>query len=125
MPNIILPSNPQIRKSLIQKRHEYFQRTKRLNNRLREEEIFMHPEKRVHHIMNSDGVYKIRIINRLLRKGVVNSEELSLEIAEKYGIDFFDEHAFDNACGIIKVYCQQGTTNIAKLVSMGVPIKKN
>ncbi len=49
-------------------------------------------------------LYKIAIVAALLKTGVVNTWELSRELAEKYG--FYEVERFNNACGVVNAYCK-------------------
>lgn len=52
-----------------------------------------------------DTLCKMTVLQRLLREGRVSTWELSREMAEAYGSGF-DVEAFNNACGVIKDYCE-------------------
>jgi len=59
-----------------------------------------------------DTICKITVLERLLRDGLVNTWELSREMATNYGLGF-DAHYFTNACGVIEDYCKTGGTTIS------------
>ena len=93
-PVIVLPENETHKTQLRRKLEEYKGRVK----------PFRAPE------LQMDTIYKMTVLERLLRDGQVNTWELSREIAKTYGSDF-DGHAFNNACGVIEDYCETGGQN--------------
>jgi hypothetical protein len=58
---------------------------------------------------SNDTVYKIAVLDELLKNGEVNTQELSRELKEKYGFINIDD--FDNACGVIEDYNETGGKN--------------
>jgi len=60
-----------------------------------------------------DTVYKIAIVEELLKKGEVNTWVLLQELTKKYGT--FDKVIFESACSVIKDYVKTGGKNVRRL----------
>ena len=57
--------------------------------------------------LQMDTIYKITVLERLLRDGEVNAWELCLEMIDTYGSGL-DVYKFNVACGVIDNYCKTG-----------------
>lgn len=93
VPVIVLPTNKARRQQLLGKLEEY-------RGRMSD----WHPE------LKMDTIYKIVVLETLLRDGQVYVEDLEFKMTNRYGAGF-DSHAFDNACGVIRDYCETGGQN--------------
>lgn len=94
MEKLLLPDNETRKKQLQIKLFEY---KKRISP-------YRAPE------MQMSTICKISVLERLLKDGQVDTEELSREMFEVYGSGF-SVHAFNNACGVIDDYCKTGGKN--------------
>lgn len=84
-------------------------RKQRLRDKLTEYKGRRHPYR--HPELQMDTVCKITVLERLLRDGQVNTWDLSREMVKTYGSGL-DINAFNNACGVIKDYCETGGQNL-------------
>lgn len=80
----------------------------------------MHPELQL--IRHSDAMYKITVLERLLKDGRISTWELSREMAKKLGSEF-DARLFNRACAVISDYNQTGGANLSS--GTGLPPAKN
>ncbi|MDO8740996.1 MAG: hypothetical protein Q7J54_05495 [Candidatus Woesearchaeota archaeon] len=101
-PKIVLPQNPEIRKALETKLKEYEGRLKKIE----EENPCASPEA----LHCTKDAYKIEIVERLLKKGEVDTWELLGELEKTYGT--FDRDDFNKAASVIDDYCKTGGKNV-------------
>jgi|SRR3989338_8826132 len=59
-----------------------------------------------------DLICKIAILERLLRDGAVDTQELSREMAKNY-CEGFNADDFENARDVIRDYCETGGQNVS------------
>ncbi len=86
-PKIILPQNESVKKALEKKLEEYKERTKKIEG----EEPYMHPGLIMRTNQNyTDSLYKIAITEKLLKEGIVDTRNLSIELNKLH--DFFHTH---------------------------------
>jgi len=95
-PEIELPTDQIFVKRLRAKLEEYRQRA----------DPFKAPE------MQIGTLYKIAILEELLKTGKVVTHELSKKLAEKHGS--LDPEKFENSCGVIQDYCRTGGQHVRK-----------
>ena len=56
--------------------------------------------------------YKIAVAKQLLEAGEVNTWDLSRQLEQRYGR--IDVRRFDNACGVLKAYCEGRDEDLAQ-----------
>ncbi len=91
-PVIFFPDNAERRNQLQEKLKEYENRAKHYRSQI--------------HV---DSVYKIEVLNCLLKDGQVKTWDLARDMAKKY--PDFDVEVFNKACAVIEDYCKTGGKN--------------
>ncbi len=117
--NIALPEDIKVKVVLERKLFEYKERIKEMDERIKElksagkisdadaEEI----EKREH--IKEDSRYKIFVLEKLFADGIINVNDVWIELQDKIGVDDFDPDLMINACEVISHYVIKGHTREA------------
>lgn len=109
-PVITLPSDPELRAKLERKLLEYKQRYADIVAEHGGEENLKYKSPELMSLDFGQAPYRVFILERLLRDGVVETWSLSRELAgvlQKVGNEFVNEY-FDRSCTVIRSYAEKG-----------------
>ncbi len=109
-PSIKLPKNPEVIKKLKNKLEEYKKRLEKIKNSEDYNNEYNSPEEAFK--KTADVYYKIKILEEVLTYGEVKTYEFLSRFKKRD--EQFNIEAFENACGVIKDYCDTGGANNIK-----------
>ena len=114
IPMIVLPQDESRRRALEAKLEEYRRRQEERRN----QDTFIHPK--LFNMTYSHGLYKLEILERLLRDGELDTARFSLELNKRY--DFLDADSYRSALSAIDDYCRTGGVHTKGGTGLHAPV---